>query len=56
MEYILIAFLTVNNWEAGGLDMQEFNTKSSCESAKYIITKSIKNKRVNIKILECIKK
>jgi hypothetical protein len=58
MEFILIIFLTLRGWEAGGLTMQEFTTKESCEKAKSTIMHSIEDSRwkINIKLLQCIRK
>ena len=53
--YVLIAFLTLNHWEAGGLAMQEFESRGTCEFAKQSI-KSSMNASTRIKLLICVPK
>jgi len=58
--YVLIMFLSLSSWEAGGVSMQEFNTYESCISAKQQVLKQIevprRGSKITVKILTCVKK
>lgn len=61
MEYVLIGFLYLNTWEAGGVITQEFSSKASCEYAKAIVESQSYGKHtidnyVGAKFLVCVKK
>jgi len=62
MKYILIIFFfgQISTGGAGGVAMQEFNSKESCEYAKQIIFKKVSTfnrwSDRNGDLVECVKK
>lgn len=62
MEYILIAFLNLSRWEAGGAISQEFKSSKSCELAKKHLlgtaarVNKAKSNRVEFQFIVCVKK